>query len=207
MTSNSGVIQGLRRKALILVWAGEIWNLVEAGVALWSGIGAGSVALLAFGLDSFIELFAGGVLIWHLSKEWKGEEEDDAAEQRVHRLIGVTFFVLAGFIVAQSTATLAGWLPQPEESLIGIVLVTVSAAVMFALYLSKSRIAKQLGSPALRAEAIESLVCDVQDLTLLVGLGLNALIGWWWADPVAALALAPFLVHEGREAFSGEEHH
>ena len=207
MATGSAAIQGLRRKALVLVWAGELWNLVEAGVALWSGIGASSVALLAFGLDSFIELFAGGVLIWHLSQEWKGAEENEAAERRAHRLIGITFFALAFIIAAQSAATLAGWLPQPEESLVGIVLVTVSAVVMFALYVSKSRLARRLGSPALRAEAVESLVCDVQDLTLLIGLGLNALIGWWWADPLAALALIPFLVHEGREALSGEEHH
>lgn len=206
MTAANSAIQGLRRKALILVWAGELWNLVEAGVALWSGIGAGSVALLAFGLDSFIELFAGGVLIWHLSREWKGEEENEVAEQRAYRLIGITFFALAFIIAAQSAATLAGLLPEPDESLVGIVLVSASAVVMFALYVSKSRIAKQLGSPALRAEAVESLICDVQDMTLLVGLGLNALVGWWWADPIAALALIPFLVHEGREAFSGEEH-
>ena len=198
-------VQRLRRKALALVWVGELWNLLEAIIAIWSGIDATSVALLAFGLDSLIELFAGGVLIWHLSKEWKGEEENEADEERAHRLIGITFFGLALLIALQSGATLVGWLPQPDESIIGIVLVVASAVVMFALYLSKSRIAKQLASPALRAEAIESLVCDAQDLTLLVGLGLNALVGWWWADPLAALALIPFLVHEGREALFEEE--
>lgn len=197
-------VRGLRRKALALVWAGELWNLVEAGVALWSGIGAGSVALLAFGLDSFIELFAGGVLIWHLSREWEGAAVDQAAEERAHKLIGATFFALALFIALQSGATLSGLLPQPEESLVGILLLLASAAVMSLLYVAKTRIAEQLRSPALRAEALESLVCDAQDLTLLIGLGLNALIGWWWADPLAALALIPFLVHEGLEAFSRE---
>jgi divalent metal cation (Fe/Co/Zn/Cd) transporter len=189
-----------------LVWAGEVWNLVEAGVALWSGFEAGSVALLAFGLDSFIELFAGGVLILHLSREWGGKEENEAAEQRVRRLVGITFFLLSAFILAQSAATLSGVLPAPQESVVGIALVVVSAAVMFGLYISKSRVARDLGSPALRAEAVESLVCDVQDLTLLTGLGLNALAGWWWADPVAALALIPLLLRGGREAFEGHEH-
>lgn len=189
----------LRRRALWLVWAGEAWNLVEAGVALWSGIEADSVALLAFGLDSCVELFAGGVLIWHLSREWKGEEANEAAERRAHRLIGITFFLLSAYILAQSIATLGGWLARPQESVPGIVLVIASAVVMTGLYFGKTRIARRLGSPALRAEAVESLVCDLQDLALLVGLGLNALLGWWWADPAAALLLIPLLLREGWE--------
>ena len=199
--------ESLRRTALTLVWIGEIWNLLEAGVALWSGIGAGSAALIAFGLDSCIELFAGGVLIWHLNREWRGEEENEEAERRAHRILGFTFFLLAAFIAGQSAATLLGWLPRPDESLVGILLLVASAVVMTVLYFRKSSIARQLGSPALRAEAIETLVCDVQDLTLLIGLGLYALVGWWWADPVAALALIPFLVKEGREGLSGHDHH
>ena len=207
MSNLSGsTIHALRRKALLLVWIGEIWNLVEAGVAFWSGLEADSVALLAFGLDSVVELFAGGVLIWHLSREWSNGEENEAAERRARRLIGVTFFLIAFFILAQSAATLSGVLPAPEESIVGMVLVAASAVVMYALYVSKTRIARDLDSPALRAEAIESLICDIHDLTLLIGLGLNALVGWWWADPVAALALVALLIREGREAFEEEEH-
>lgn len=183
-----------------MVWAGESWNLLEMAVALWAGIAASSVALIAFGLDSIVELFAGAVLIRHLGREWKGSE-NVGRERRALRLVGVTFFLLTGFIVFQSTGTLSGWLPEPRESPLGISLVIASAAVMFLLYLGKMPIAKKLGSSALRAEAIESLVCDVQDLTVLVGLGFNALLGWWWADPMAALALIPFLIKEGREAF------
>jgi len=191
----------LRRRALVLVWAGELWNLLEMAVALWAGVAASSVALVAFGLDSIVELFAGAVLIRHLSREWE-KSENDGREAKALRLVGITFFLLTAFIVFQSTATLSGWLPRPQESPIGIALVIASAAVMFLLYLGKMPIAKKLESRALRAEAIESLVCDLQDLTVLVGLGLNALFGWWWADPIAALALIPFLVNEGREAFS-----
>ena len=183
-----------------MVWAGESWNLLEMAVALWAGIAASSVALIAFGLDSIVELFAGAVLIRHLSQEWKGSE-NVRRERKALRLVGVTFFLLAVFIVFQSAATLSGWLPEPRGSLLGISLVIASAAVMFLLYLGKMPIAKKLRSIALRAEAIESLVCDLQDLTVLVGLGLNAWLGWWWADPVAALALIPFLIKEGREAF------
>ena len=192
----------LRRQALRLVWIGELWNVLEAVVALWSGIGAGSVALVAFGLDSFVELFAGAVLIVHLRRDLDGAE-DAASDRRAHRLLAVTFFVLSGYIVFQSLATLGGWLPRPAESLVGILLVVASAVVMSVLYVRKRSLARDLNSRALRAEAIETLVCDVQDLTVVVGLGLNALVGWCWADPIAAIALVPLLVREGWEGLSG----
>ena len=195
--------EALRRRALRLVWIGELWNILEAGVALWSGLAAGSIALLAFGLDSLIELFAGGVLIWRLGKEWRGEQ-GEKAERKAMRLVGATFFLLAGYILLQASATLLGWLAEPRESAVGIVLVVASALIMTVLYFGKTSIAKKLSSPALRAEAVESLVCDLQDLTLLVGLGANALWGWWWADPLAALALIPFLLREGWEAVKGD---
>ena len=198
--------QRLRQRALLLVWIGEAWNIVEAGVALWSAKRAGSVALLAFGLDSLIELFAGAVLIWHLSREW-GEHEEGAAEKKALKLVGITFFALSAYILVQAVATLLGWVAEPRESLVGIILVVASAVVMTLLFFPKISIAKKIESPALRAEAKESLACDLQDLTLLVGLGANALWGWWWADPVAALLLIPWLLKEGKEAWeeSGEE--
>lgn len=195
--------QRLRRLALLLVWIGELWNIAEAGVALWSAKNAGSVALLAYGLDSLIELFAGAVLIWHLGHEWGHKEE--AAEKRALRLVGITFFVLSAWIAVQAIGTLLGWFAEPRESLVGIILVVASAVVMTSLFFPKINIARRIGSPALRAEAKESLACDLQDLTLLVGLGANALWGWWWADPVAALALIPWLVKEGWEAIFAKE--
>lgn len=188
----------LRRKALILVWVGFAWNFLEAGVALWSGFIASSVALLAFGLDSLIEIFAGAVLIWRLGMEETQQEEK--AENKALKLVGVTFFVLAVYVIFQSLATLKGFFVEPQQSPVGIILVVVSAVVMTILFLEKTRIAKKLGSRALRAEAVESLMCDLQDLTVLVGLGLNVLFGWWWADPVAALLLIPFLLKEGWES-------
>ncbi len=186
----------------MLVWAGEIWNGLEAGVGLWAGIYASSVALTAFAFDSFIEVFAGLVLILRLRREWKHVEQEQAAERRAQRLVGATFFLLSGYIAAYSSATLLGWFVEPKESLVGILIVVASALVMTFLFWKKSRIAAELGSRALRAEAVESLVCDLQDLTILVGLGFNAWLGWWWADPVAALGLIPFLLKEGREALS-----
>ncbi len=191
----------LRRTALHLVWIGELWNILEAGVGLWSGIEASSVALIAFGLDSFVEIFAGAVLIRHLNQDWKGKE-GEARERRAHRFLGITFFLLASYIAFQSSATLLGWLPRPRESLVGIALVVASALLMAVLYVKKTAIARELSSRALRAEAIGTLVCDLQDLTLLAGLGLNAIAGLWWADPVAAVALIPFLLREGWEGVS-----
>lgn len=208
VTNNDRLLrERLRHRALVLVWIGFLWNILEAGVALWSGAVAGSVALIAFGLDSLIELFAGGVLIWHLKREWQGQEHEEAAEKKATRLIGISFFVLSAYIAIQAVATLLGWLSEPRPSLVGIGLVIASALVMTTIFFPKLSLAKKLGSRALRGEAIESLVCDLQDLTLLVGLGLNALWGWWWADPVAALLLIPWLLKEGREAWreAGEE--
>ncbi len=197
----------LRRTALILVLAGLLWNLVEAGVSLWAGVQAGSVAILAFGLDSIVELLAGGVLVWRLRTE--GDEmEAEAAERRAQRLLGLSFFLLAVYVVLHSGANLLGWLPEPQPSLVGVGIVVASAVVMAGLYVGKMRIATRMQSRSLRAEAMESLFCDLQDLTILVGLGLNSLFSWWWADPVSALVLVPFFVKEGRENFSGhgEEH-
>ena len=195
----------LRKTALVLVSIGLVWNLVEAGVAFAAGWQASSVALLAYGLDSIVELFAGGILAWRLRVEGDGEAEE-AAERRARRLVGLTFFLLAGYVALHSGASLLGWLPQPEPSLVGVILVVASALVMTVLYVSKMRIAARMQSRALRAEAIESLFCDLQDVAVLVGLGFNALFAWWWADPVAGLALIPFFIKEGLENAGGEGH-
>jgi len=193
----------LKKKALILVWIGEIWNVFEATIAIWAALLAGSVALLAFGLDSIIELFAGAVMIWRFWKEHDNEETE--TEEKALKLIGGTFFLLAAFIVFQSVATLLGYFGQPQESPWGIFITVSSAVLMTVLFVYKTRIAKKLGSRALRAEAYESLFCDLQDLIVLVGLGLNSLVGWWWADPVMALVLVPLLIKEGWESFEGED--
>jgi len=188
------------RQALVLVWIGLLWNIVEAVVALWSGTEAGSVSLITFGLKSIVELLLGGVLIWHLNTEWKSGIAG-AGEEKATKLLGGLFFVLAAYTVFQSAAALLGWIPRPEESAVGIFLILASAGLMTVLYIGKMKLAKKLGSRALKTEATGTLACDLQDLLILAGLGLNALFGWWWADPVAAFLLAVFLVKEGREAF------
>ena len=194
----------LRRTALILVSVGLVWNLAEAVVAFWAGALAGSVVLVAFGADSIIELFAGGVLVWRLTREGDGTE-DEVAERRAQKLVGLTFLVLAAYVLVHSGASLLGWLPRPEPSLVGVGIAVASAVVMSVLYLAKMRVAARMQSRSLRAEAVESLFCDLQDLAVLVGLGFNALLSWWWADPVASLALIPFFIKEGRENLFGDE--
>ena len=199
MASNK---KSLKKKALLLVWIGEIWNVFEAAIALWSAWVASSVALFAFGLDSLIELFAGAVLLWRFYRE---KSDGGSKEKRVLRVIGITFFVLSAIILFQSIPTLFGYFSRPQESFIGILITVSSAILMTILFVFKSRIAKRLNSRALRAEAYESLICDIQDLVIFVGLGLNILFGWWWADPIMAMVLVPFLIKEGLESFREEK--
>lgn len=194
--------KALRKKALLLVWISEIWNIFEAGIALWSALIASSVALFAFGLDSIIEIFAGGILLWRFYKEKKDEA---LTENKALKLIGATFFLLSAIIFFQSIATLFGYFGRPKESLGGIFITVSSAILMTILFVYKSNIAEKLNSRALRAEAYESLICDLQDLVVLAGLGLNILFGWWWADPFMAMLLIPFLLREGLESFRDEQ--
>ena len=119
----------------------------------------------------------------------------------------MTFFLLAAYIALHSSANLLGWLPQPDPSPLGIAIIVASAVVMTALYIAKMRIAVRMQSWSLRAEAMETLFCDIQDLAILIGLALNALLAWWWADPVASWILIPFLINEGIENFSSSDHH
>lgn len=197
--------EALRRTALLLVLVGLFWNGVETVVALWAGFQAGSVAILAFGLDSIVELFAGGLMVWRL-RTTSSEEDAEAAEAKAEKLLGFSFFLLAAYVVLHSGANLIGWLPEPEPSLAGILIVAASAVVMAVLYVAKMQVAVKMQSRSLRAEAMESLFCDIQDLTILVGIGFNALFAWWWADPVSALFIVPWLIKEGRENFAGHDH-
>ena len=194
------------RNATRLVAATATYNVVEAGVALWSGIVAGSVALIGFGLDSVIECAAAGALLWRLSLEARGanRERVEAGERRVQRIVGVTFLALAVYVLIE--AGLALWTREaPAESTVGIVLACASLVIMPLVAWGKFRVAKRLGSAALRAEAKETLACSYLSFTLLLGLAAHAAAGWWWADPVAALLMVPWLVREGIEGVRGEE--
>lgn len=189
------------RRGVWLVAGTMVYNAVEALVALWTGIQANSVALVGFGLDSVIELMAGAVVLWRMMLEATGSAADRvvATERWVHRAVGFTFVALAVYVVAQSAITL--WLGDaPSESVVGMVLAVASLTIMPLIASQKFRVARAVGSSALRAEAKETLACSYLSLCLLLGLVANAVVGWWWADPVAAILMVPWLIHEGREA-------
>lgn len=180
------------------------YNIIEAVVALISGAQADSVALLGFGLDSLIECTAAIALLWRLTVEDQGADPQtiEVAERRVHRVVGVSFLALATYVALQSLWTL--WQREtPAESLVGIILAAASLVIMPLVAWRKLAVAKRIPSAALRSEAKETLACSYLSLTLLLGLSANAIAGWWWADPVAALLMVPWLVKEGREGLSG----
>jgi divalent metal cation (Fe/Co/Zn/Cd) transporter len=193
------------RSAVWLVSGTLAYNVVEAGVAVWAGAEADSVALLGFGLDSAIEIAAAAALLWRLliGLASGGGARVERAERRVHRFIGFTFLTLAVYVVTQSVITLTSR-SHPETSWVGIALAAASLVVMPLIAWAKLRVARRLPSEALRAEAKETLACAYLSLTLLVGLALNAALGWWWADPIAALLMVPWLIKEGVEGVRGE---
>jgi divalent metal cation (Fe/Co/Zn/Cd) transporter len=178
------------------------WMTVEAGVAVAAGIAAGSVALVAFGIDSVLEFVAALVVLQAFRAEEAGRARRDH-EQRVLRVIGVTFFLLAAYIVADAGVTLIAQ-SKPESSAAGIAVTAAALVVMPVLGATKRRIGDALGSPMLLADAAESLFCAYLSATVLIGLLLNAAFGWWWADPLAALAVVPLVIKEGLEALEGE---
>jgi divalent metal cation (Fe/Co/Zn/Cd) transporter len=194
-----------RRIALRLVAVTMAYNVIEAVVALTAGVRAGSLALVGFGFDSLIELAAASALLWRLEVEARGADPGrvQRAEHRVHRFVGATFFVLTAYVLAQGAYTLYTR-EAAAESPLGIALAIASLTIMPVVALLKMRAAREVGSAALRAEAKETLACSYLSLTLLIGLGGNALWGLWWADPVAALLMVPWLVKEGREGLRGE---
>mgnify|MGYP006204224345 CR=1 FL=1 len=177
-----------------------LYNLVEAGVSILSGLAAGSISLLGFGLDSIIETAAAGVLLWRFSSDVKAGEVDEGREAFIRRFIGGTFFLLAAYIVVESGINL--WQQhRPEESLIGIVIAIASLVIMPVLVWGKLRVAERMNYKPLAMEAKETLACLLLSAILLIGLLSYALLGWWWMDSVAALAMVPWLVKEGREGF------
>ncbi len=193
-------VQWWKRLSLMLVVGTLLYNLVEAGVAIWSGYRAGSIALIGFGLDAVIEAVAASALLWRL---WRGlgdttDQRLAILDRRVHQVVGGTFLALAVYIVGQSSWQL--WTQAvPEESIIGLALAVASTLIMPLIAWGKIRAAREIGSRALEAEAKETLACAWLSVALLVGLAANAALGWWWADPMAALAMVPWIVSEGLE--------
>jgi divalent metal cation (Fe/Co/Zn/Cd) transporter len=184
----------LTRQGLWLEYASMGWMTVEAAIAIASGIIASSIALIGFGLDSVIEFFAAAIVVWQLGGE--GEER----ESRAVRLIGVTFFVLAAYLAAGSIRDLITQ-TRPGQPAAGLIVTAAALLVMPSLAVAKHRTGKALGTGTLIADAAESAFCALTSGAALLGVGLNAWLGWWWADPAAALIIAAIAVKEGLEVW------
>jgi divalent metal cation (Fe/Co/Zn/Cd) transporter len=188
------------RKARLLSWISLVWMGAEGAIALTAGILAGSIALVSFGLDSFVEGFASLVIVWRFTGS---RLLSHAAERRAQKLVAVQFFLLAPYVAFEAVHNLLAG-EQPETSWLGIALVTTSLVGMPYLGIAKRRLAETLGSVATRGEGTQNLLCAYLAAAVLVGLLGNTLLGLWWLDPVAALAVAVVAVREGRASWRGE---
>jgi divalent metal cation (Fe/Co/Zn/Cd) transporter len=172
------------------------WNSLEAIIAVGAGVVAGSIALVGFGIDSVIEVSSGAILLWRLVS---GEHR----EQLALRLVGISFLALAAYVAFDAIKSL--WFREPPEaSYVGIALAALSVVVMPILARAKRKVATNLNSRAMQADSRQTDICAYLSVILLIGLGLNALFGWWWADPAAALIMIPIIAKEGVEALRGE---
>jgi len=190
----------LERRAKRLAWGGNGWHFVEFAVALGAGIAAGSVALVGFGLDSLIEVAAAGVVIWLFSG---GRGSSHAAERRAQQLIAASYAILVVYIGIEATRDLLG-AHHPAVSWVGIGLAVFTALAMPLLARAKRGVGAKLNSSATVSEAGQNLICAYLSIALLIGLLLNALAGWWWADPAAALVIAALAANEGIQSWRGE---
>ncbi len=194
----------LVQRGLVLNWVTIGYNVVEAIVAIGAGMVSGSVALLGFGLDSVIEVTASGAAQWRLRAD-----VDVLRRERVERaslrVIGWSFLALAAYVAYDSADALLDREP-PERSVVGLVLLALSAVVMPLLARAKRRVALAMSSRALEADATQTSLCAYLSVIALAGVALNAVLGWWWADPVAALAMVPIIAKEGVAGARGEQH-
>jgi divalent metal cation (Fe/Co/Zn/Cd) transporter len=193
---DAGRAARLRRRGFALEYASMGWMVAEAAVAIGAGVAAASIALVGFGLDSVIEFAAAGIVVWQLRGQGR--------ETRAVRLIGVTFFALAVYLSVEGIRDLAGQ-ARPASSVPGLAVAAAALIVMPALAWAKRRTGQELGNAALVADSAEALFCALTSAATLAGVGLNSWLGWWWADPAAALAIAVLAVREGLEAWEEED--
>jgi divalent metal cation (Fe/Co/Zn/Cd) transporter len=193
---------GALQRGITLEYLTLGWNLIEGVVAVASGAVAGSVALIGFGVDSFIEMSSGSIVLWRLHAERRGASAADV-ERRALRLVGFSFLLLAAYVAIESIKSLVER-EAPQHSLPGICIAVLSLVVMPWLAHRKRAAAGTLNSGALHADSRQSSLCAYLSAILLGGLVLNAAVGWWWADPAAALLMVPLIAHEGVEALKGK---
>jgi divalent metal cation (Fe/Co/Zn/Cd) transporter len=195
----------LQKRALLLSYLTVGYNILEGAVAIFAGYLAGSIALVGFGLDSFVESLSGGVMIWRFRPHpGRTPEEEERLEKKAVKLVGYTFFILAAYVFYESVERL--WFQEaPAPSLLGIIIAAVSLVLMPALFYYKYSLGRSLGSASLMADSKQTLACALLSLALLIGLGLNYLYGIWQADPVIGLLIVALLVREGYEALKEEK--
>lgn len=194
MNDQSNDKEVLRKRGLKLAWFIVGWDVIEGVVAVTAGIIAGSIALIGFGIDSAIEVFAALIVIWQLRKA------SDERYKIALRLIAITFFILAAYVGYESISSLIAG-ERPDASIIGIILSIVATAVMVPVAIMQKRTGQALGNKVLVAQAKETWLSNYLSISLLVGLSLNALFGFWWADPAIALLIAAVAAKEGWEAW------
>jgi divalent metal cation (Fe/Co/Zn/Cd) transporter len=190
----------LERRARLLAWGGIGWHFIEFGIALVAGIAAGSIALIGFGADSLIEALAGFVVLWLFTGTRRGSHH---AERRAQQMISISFYVLAAYVTVEAIRTLLSG-DHPKTSWVGVALAAFTAVTMPLLAVAKRRVGNKLHSAAAVKEASQTTLCAYLSIALLIGLLANALAGWWWADPTAALLIAAIAAKEGRESWRGE---
>jgi divalent metal cation (Fe/Co/Zn/Cd) transporter len=188
------------RQARWLAWGGLAWHFAEFAIAIVAGIAAGSIALIGFGADSLIETMAGFVVLWLFTGR---RLNSPTAERRAQQMIAASFYVLAAYVGVEAVRSLIGG-NEPSTSWVGIGLAAFTAVTMPLLASAKRRVGNKLGSSATVQEASQTQLCAYLSIALLIGLGANALFGWWWADPLAALVIAGVALREGRESWRGD---
>jgi divalent metal cation (Fe/Co/Zn/Cd) transporter len=195
--------ESLIRTALWLGWFTILYNLAEGAVAIAGATIAASDALLSFGLDSIVESLSGSVIVWRLYSERNNPARAERVEQRALKIIGVAFLLLAAWVAQDSIRTLIAG-DRPDTSVIGIAVTALSLVVMPILATKKRRVGIALGSRAVESDSRQTTACVYLSAVVLGGLVLNAVLGWWWADPVAALGVVVFLIREGSETLRAE---
>lgn len=196
--------QSLHKKALYLSYFTVIYNVVEGLVSVAAGTVSGSIALVGFGLDSFLESLSGGIMIWRFFESGHSTEQDERKELIAIKLVAFSFFIFGTYILLESLKKLV-FVQTPDPSIVGIIIAVISLIVMPALYYLKNETGKSVGSLSLVADSRQTLACVFLSFALLSGLGLNYLYGLWWADPVIGLLIAGFLFKEGRDAWKNRE--
>ena len=192
------------RKALLLSYFTVGYNIIEFIVSLIAGALSGSIALIGFGLDSFVESLSGVIMVWRFRKHGKiSKQEEEIIEKRAEKFVGYTFLILAGYVLYTSINKLIN-IEIPEPSLLGIIIALLSIIIMPFLFYYKYKIGKAINSRSLIADSKETLACSFLSVALLVGLGANYVFGFWQADPIVGLIISLFLVREGFETLKGE---